>query len=130
MEIAHQLIEERTNQLCIQYSVFDIHGLIKINFEFEHSNHSFCRSCQRGISKQAISTALQFGESFFKQGLIYYVLGENMPAAIQKASEKFRNIVVVVAGDSNQIITCYRSNNPFKNIKMKSKRLCKMNKAA
>lgn len=35
------------------------------------------------------------------------------------------NTVVIVSGDSNQIITCYRSKNPFKNIKTKSKILQK-----
>ena len=36
--------------------------------------------------------------------------------------KKYYNTIMVVAGDSGQIITCYRNGNPHKYIKKKSKR--------
>jgi len=54
--------------------------------------------------------------------MIFYVLGEQqLPDA--KVQEDSQNMVIVVAGDSNTILTCYRSENPFKHIKKKQKNL-------
>ena len=92
--------------------------------EFSHTHHSSARASQRGIDQHKISMVLQYGECFTKQHLLYYVLGEkNIPDALSKVSHGLKNLVVIVAGDSNQIVTCYRSDNPFKNIRLKSKRL-------
>ena len=92
--------------------------------EFSHTRHSSMRASQRGIDQHKISLVLQYGECFNKQHLLYYILGEkNIPDALSRISNGLKNLVVIVAGDSNQIITCYRSDNPFKNIRLKSKRL-------
>ena len=94
--------------------------------KFEHSHHSFIRSCQRGIGLSKIALALEYGQTYFKQGLNYYVLGEkDIPAYLSKEKSHLKNIVVIVAGDSNHVITSYKSNNPFKQIKQKSKDLSK-----
>jgi hypothetical protein len=93
---------------------------------FEHTTHSYLRACQRGFNNQKIVAALQYGENVYKQGLIYYILGENnIPYSLCKQKEKLKNTVVIVSGNSNQVITCYRSTNPFKNIRIKSEKLCK-----
>jgi hypothetical protein len=110
-------------QMKINYEVLDFETNQTINLVFRHSKHSFLRSCQRGLSKKII-TVLEYGECYFKQGLIFYILGErNLPKVLDKEATHVKNIVVVVDGSSNQIITCYHSNNPFKNIKIKSKQL-------
>jgi|TARA_B110000967_G_C18900073_1_gene574107 hypothetical protein len=101
-------------------------------FQLTMSRHSIERVNERDISNEALSIALIYGTAFFKQGLIFYVLGEkNMPYLNdEKLLRKCKNIVVVVAGDSDEIITTYRSKNPFKHIKKKTKRLTKYNNAA
>lgn len=43
--------------------------------------------------------------------------------SICKDKNKLMNTVLVVSSNSNQVITCYRSLNPFKKIKLKSKKL-------
>lgn len=97
-----------------------------MEFKFKHTAHSYKRSCQRGLPKSKITVVLQYGEVVNKQGLIYYILGEkNIPEALLKQKQKLQNTVVIVAGDSNQIITCYRSADPFKNVRIKSKELFK-----
>lgn len=117
----------QTNQhLKIAIKVATDKGLNTMELVFEHTKHSYLRSRQRGFSKQKIAAALQYGESIYKQGLIYFVLGENnIPDSLFMHKELLKNTVVIVSGDSNQVITCYRSANPFKNIRTKSKRLSK-----
>lgn len=92
---------------------------------FTHSQHSFERANQRHINDKNIKLVIEYGTEFFKQGLIFYALGENnLPAAIKKRYGKINmNIVVVIAGDSNTILTCYRSKNPLKHLKKKQKNL-------
>ncbi|EGV43659.1 hypothetical protein BZARG_2741 [Bizionia argentinensis JUB59] len=92
---------------------------------FNHSKHSFKRSNQRNIGANSIALTIEYGTAFFKQGLIFYVLGENnLPKSINRnARKKSTNLIVVVAGDSNTILTCYRSKNPYKHIKKKQKNI-------
>ncbi len=117
----HQ-ISNRIDQLKINFRVEDIKSHQFIYFKFTHTRHSLTRASQRGINTKKITTALQYGESIYKQGLIYFILGDNnIPDSLQKDKAKLKNTVVVVSGNSNEVITCYRSANPFKNIKHKSK---------
>ncbi|OYU56708.1 MAG: hypothetical protein CFE25_05640 [Chitinophagaceae bacterium BSSC1] len=93
-------------------------------FTFNHTHHSLIRSAQRGINDRKLAIAILYGEPFYKQGLIYYVLGEDrIPEILSKEKEKLRNTVVVVDGDSDTVITCYRSKDPYKHIRVKSKSL-------
>ncbi len=115
----------------IAFKVASDKSLCPIEFTFEHTKHSYLRACQRGFNQQKIVAALQYGESICKQGLIYFILGENnFPESLSKQKKHLQNTVVIVSGRSNQIITCYRSSNPFKNIKIKSEKLCKNNNYA
>ncbi|MDP1815441.1 MAG: hypothetical protein Q8K92_13415 [Leadbetterella sp.] len=97
-----------------------------LEFSFEHTKHSFSRANQRGITASKISVTIQYGEIIRKQGLIFYILGENnIPLSHSKEKSKFKNTVVIVSGDSNQLITCYRTDKPFKYLRQKTKRLNK-----
>lgn len=126
-----KIINYSSNQLDIRYRVI-VNDLIEgLDFNFSHTQHSNKRSCQRGINKDKIIIALVYGKATFKQGLLYYVLGEkDIPAHLQQEKNKFMNIVVIVSGDSNEIVTCYRSKNAVKNIKLKPKVLKKYLKCA
>lgn len=101
-------------------------------FKMTLSKHSNERINQRCISREAIEIAMIYGEEFFKQGLIFHVVGEtNVPELVDpQLKKKCKNLVVVVAGDSGEIITSYRNKNPFRHIKKKSKRLRTMWNAA
>lgn len=94
-----------------------------MQFHFRHSNHSFTRAAQRGLDNKKISAVLEFGESYCKQGLTYYVLGEhNIPEHLKKSLEKIKNSVVVVNSNSC-LLTCYRTARGHKRIKAKNKTL-------
>jgi len=118
--------KQNNQQLQIAFKVVTDKYLSPIEFTFEHTEHSYLRACQRGLSQQKIVATLQYGESVYKQGLIYFILGENnIPDSLSKQKKHLKNTVVIVSGSSNQVITCYRSANPFKNIRTKSEKLCK-----
>ena len=131
MQTQKNVNSDQNNQLEISFQVKDITSLKYFDFNFKHTHHSFLRAEQRGIGPFKITTALQYGECVYKQGLIYFILGENnIPETLNRQKDKLKNTVVVVAGDSNEVVTCYRSSNPFKNIRIKSKRLSKKLKNA
>jgi hypothetical protein len=110
------------NPLQLNLLITDKQNQQSARIEFEHSAHSYIRASQRGIDGDKLSVALLYGEVFNKQGLIYYVLGEhNIPDILAREKNRLANTIVVVAGDTNKIITCYRSRHPFKHIKNKSK---------
>ena len=90
---------------------------------FRYTDHSLKRSRQRNLSEKDIATTLEYGTAFFKQGLIFYVLGSQRGKSkvVRKSTQ---NMVVVIAGDSDMIITCYKNPNPFKYIRKKTKHLC------
>ena len=118
--------QQSKERLQIAFKVATDKGLDPIEFTFEHTKHSYLRARQRGFNQEKIVATLQYGETVYKQGLIYFILGENnIPDSLGKRKEQIKNTVVIVSGDSNQIITCYRSANPFKNIRTKSEKLCK-----
>lgn len=119
-------MKQNKEHLQIAFKVAVDKGLDPIEFMFEHTEHSYLRACQRGLNREKIIAALQYGENVYKQGLIYFILGENnIPASLSKQKEQLKNTVVIVSGNSNQVITCYRSADPFKYIRTKSEKLCK-----
>lgn len=124
-------MKRNNNHLQITFKAFSDKDLTPIALTFEHTEHSYQRSQQRGLSPEKIIATLQYGEIVHKQGLMFHILGENnIPDSLIKQKEKLRNTIVVVAGDSNQVITCYRSKDPFKNVRVKPKRLSKRYKNA
>ena len=102
-----------------------------MRFSFEHSDHSLIRSRQRSICNDKLSIALRYGQPLYKQGLVFYVLGEkDIPQHLARRKNELENTVVVVAGDTNRIITCYRNARPYHHIKTKTKRLYRSRTAA
>jgi hypothetical protein len=93
-------------------------------FEFKHSGHSLHRASQRCLNNFRIRIALIYGDSIRKQGYEYCILGEDrIPDELIKYKDKLKNTVVVMDGDSETIVTCYRANQPYKHIRKKSKTL-------
>ena len=92
-------------------------------YTFVQTKHCIARSCQRAITPNKLKLVLTYGEPYYKQGLIYYVLGAtSIPEEYKKDASKLMNTVAIVDGSSDTIITCYRSKNAHKHIKIKQKR--------
>lgn len=102
--------------------VFDYKNSRRGSYNVSHSRHSKQRSCQRGISDLLIAMAIHYGKLTKKQGLEYYTLGDRSIPPIL-AREKVRNLVVIMSGDTNQIVTCYRTNDASRRIARKRKYL-------
>ncbi len=92
-------------------------------YTFSQTNHYIIRASQRAITYDKLKLVLTYGEPYYKQGLIYYVLGESsIPMEHKKDCSKLKNTVAIVDGSSDTLITCYRSKNAHKHIKHKQKR--------
>ena len=116
-------VRNKISKTSITWQVTDKSLEKSETLNFNHSQHSYERSNQRNISSFKIAQTIEYGTAYFKQGLIFYILGDkNMPNITLKKN-KSSNLIVVVAGDSNTILTCYRSRKPFKHIKKKQKNL-------
>jgi len=115
-------LQQTENQFNINIQIQDVQLNRTEIVQLKHTKHSFARSDQRGISNEKISVVIEYGTCIHKQGLVFYILGHNnIPAIHRKEVSKLKNIVVVSSGESNDVITCYKSNNPFKHVKIKSK---------
>jgi hypothetical protein len=105
-------------------------GLV-VSFRFHHTNHSYVRAAQRGIDRLRLQTTLTYGEMFFRQGLIFCILGrQNVPDHLSGQRDKLENTIVVLSAETDTIITCYRCKEPYKHVKMKQKHLSKRSMAA
>lgn len=109
------------------WEIQDVNTLQTYPIEYGRTKHFIERSCQRNFSEDMIQTVLDHGTAYFKQGRIFYILGtNNLPTDLPAQDRKrYRNLVVVVSSNNASIITAYRSKNPFKHIKKKSKTLYK-----
>jgi len=96
-------------------------------FPVTHSKHSKRRSMQRGISEAHIQAALNYSVGFFKQGMIFHVVKSKLiPETFDPSlRQRIQNLVIVIAGDSNKIITCYKSDKPMRWIKRKPENINK-----
>jgi hypothetical protein len=130
-KVKEQIKEECETETLILARVKDLESEATLDFTFRHSRHSRKRAKQRGIYGEKIGIALAYGEPVYKQGLLYYILGDkNIPEQWEKKKGEIRNTIVVVNGGSNRVVTCYRSKNPFKHIRKKSKILYTKSHAA
>jgi hypothetical protein len=92
------------------------------SYSMSHTKHSKYRAAQRGFSENDLLNALDFSEVIRKQGLYFYiVVNSRIPSSLpEKRKKKILNMVVVVSGDEDSIITCYKAKNNFKHIKKKN----------
>jgi hypothetical protein len=100
-------------------------------FEFMHSGHSLERASQRCINNFRIKIALVYGDTIRKQGYEFCILGEDrIPDDLLRYKDKLKNTVVVMEGDSDTLVTCYRAKDPYKQVKKKPKMLMHKKMAA
>jgi len=93
-------------------------------FSIQCSEHFIERCVKRSISNTAIQEALLNGEYYYKQGLVFCVIGrKNKSSCLNVKKEKCcKNIVVIINETQNILITTYRNNNPHRGVKKLSKR--------
>lgn len=122
---------KNSNQLEICFAIEDDKTKKMHWMQIKHTDHSQVRASQRGINSSRIAIVLSYGQIFFKQGMVFYILTENdIPDFLTKEKSHLKNTVVVTSGDSNQVITCYKSKNAIRKIKQKPKSLAKYNRKA
>jgi hypothetical protein len=95
-----------------------------VEFKIEYSEHFMDRVLSRSICIDSITHAILYGDTFYKQGLVFFVLGKNHLSKNIKpqVQKKCRNLIVVMDVNSNLLLTSYRNNDPLIYIRKKSKR--------
>jgi hypothetical protein len=96
------------------------------NQTIQFLDHSTIRAAQRGITEKMIKVTVNFGKVFYRQGLRYFIcLEKKLKGKIAPSEiEHYRNTVVIL-NDSNQIVTCYKSEKAISHIRKKDKWLVK-----
>jgi len=99
---------------------------MKQSHEYSYTDHARIRICQRGITTEEIQSIVESGTCVLKQGLRFYYGGSKLADKFheQGLSDSSRNLVVVMDGEENVVITCYKNENGVRHIRKKSKRLC------
>jgi hypothetical protein len=95
-----------------------------VEFKIQYSEHFMDRVFSRSICIDSITHAILYGDTFYKQGLVFFVLGKNHLSKNIKpqVQKKCRNLIVVMDVNSNLLLTSYRNNDPLIYIRKKSKR--------
>ena len=94
--------------------------------QLRYTDHAQLRSCQRGISPEEIQSIIETGTCIRKQGLRFYFGGNRVANKLHEIGmpDSTSKLVVVMDGEENVVITCYKNDNGVKHIKKKGKRLC------
>ena len=94
--------------------------------QIRFTDHAQLRSAQRGISTEEIQSIIQTGSCIWKQGLRFYYGGSRISDKLHEIgmSDSTSKLVVVMDGEKNVVITCYKNDRGLKHIKKKGKRLC------
>jgi hypothetical protein len=94
---------------------------IEVDYDLVHTTHSRRRASQRGLADSDIMKAVTYGREYFKQGYIFVVVEKNnLPEELDPDTrKKLNNLVVVLAGNSNHIVTCYKCANASRYIRRK-----------
>ena len=101
-----------------------INRIIDTRQQIEHSVHSYRRSSQRGIRTPWIKTVIQQGRVVYRQGYkFFFMTDKELCFYDPDMQQRLRNLIVVLASDSNRVVTCYKYQYAVKRIKRKSKRL-------
>ena len=80
-------------------------------FPLSLTNHAAIRMQQRGISRSALQTVLDFGRRIYAKGLTFYVVGHKEVALYADRGvnlSNFEGLQVLVAADG-VVVTTYRS---------------------
>lgn len=130
--------EEKVKQITTHERSIDHEGRIQLlkevqtnqgnyRLKWKQSFHAQKRASQRGFTYTDILMAMDFAETYSKQGLLYYVvLKKKLPKSVpSKIQEKLNNMVIITNGEG-ELITCYKSDKASKNIRKKRKNLSKI----
>ena len=90
------------------------------------TTHAQTRCQQRAISAWDVDQVLNFGNAIYKQGMRFMFIPKKDIRTFYHPDRQssLEDLMILVAGDG-AIITAYRNNEAVKNVKRKSKRLCK-----
>jgi phage FluMu gp28-like protein len=90
------------------------------------TTHARTRCQQRAISAWDVDQVLNFGYAIYKQGMRFmFMPKKDIRTFYQPDSQSSLEDLMILVADDGAIITAYRHIDAVKNVKRKSKRLCK-----
>jgi hypothetical protein len=90
------------------------------------TTHAQNRCQQRAISAWDVDQVLNFGNAIYKQGIRFmFIPKKDIRTFYQPDRQSSLEDLMILVGPDGAIITAYRNNDAVKNVKHKSKRLCK-----
>ena len=90
------------------------------------TTHAQNRCQQRAISAWDVDQVLNFGNAIYKQGMRFmFIPKKDIRTFYQPDRQSSLEDLMILVGPDGAIITAYRNNDAVKNVKHKSKRLCK-----
>ncbi|MFK8105093.1 MAG: hypothetical protein AB8G15_21445 [Saprospiraceae bacterium] len=99
----------------------------RIQYHIDHAKHSLLRAGQRAIPPEVLLLMLDFGTTFFQQGMVCYaVLNKHIPRGMKPSLiKKLKKFMVVMGSYAQQIVTYYYRRNSVKYLRKKKKELSK-----
>ena len=94
------------------------------------TTHAQTRCQQRAISTWDVDQVLNFGDAIYKQGMRFmFIPKKDIRNFYQPDKHSSLENLMILVGTDGAVITAYRNNDAVKNVKRKSKRLCKDSKS-
>ena len=90
------------------------------------TKHAQNRCQQRAISAWDVDQVLNFGNAIHKQGMRFmFIPKKDIRTFYQPDKQSSLEDLMILVAQDGAIITAYRNNDAVKNVKRKTKRLCK-----
>jgi hypothetical protein len=90
------------------------------------TTHAQNRCQQRAISAWDVDQVFHFGNAIYKQGMRFmFIPKKDIRTFYEPDSQSSLEDLMILVADDGAIITAYRNTDAVKDVKRKSKRLCK-----
>lgn len=87
--------------------------------DFVFTPHALKRMNQRGITREMLELALEFGQHIWAKDTLYVFMGKRQAKQFGKRAEKLEGITVVIESKTMKLKTIYRNRSWTKKIRHK-----------
>ena len=104
--------------------------MLYAKYSFRTIEHSEKRLSQRGLTEEVIQLALDYSDSFHRQGMMFHVvMNKWLPDNLHPdLARKLKNLVIIIK--NGVLKTCYKNCDSIKYVKKKTKRLTRFENVA
>lgn len=90
-----------------------VHTHVDLQSDFYLTQHAWQRMSQRGISPDAVRTALEYGRSAYTRGALVFAIGKNEVRHYRRLETDLAELdgIHVVCDPAGAVLTVYRNRN-------------------